>query len=110
MKYLGRSVVALLACFAVGGPVWGQQSPPRTSSIQRLIAVDQLVEEKDYDDAVLGYLDLLNTEPHNAQIMNRLGNTYQALHREKDAKKYYDLALKADPHFAAAVNNLGCLY
>ena len=73
MKYLGRSVVALLACFAVGGPVWGQQSPPRTSSIQRLIAVDQLVEEKNYDDAVLGYLDLLNGEPHNPQILNRLG-------------------------------------
>ena len=109
-KYLGRWVVGVAVCLVVAGPAWAQQNPPRVSSIQRLIAVDQLVEEKDYDDAVRGYSDLLASDPHNPQILNRLGNTYQALHREKEAKKYYDLALKADPHFAAAINNIGCLY
>jgi len=109
-KCFGRSVVAALAALAFAGSAGAQQSPPRTSSIQRLIAVDQLVEEKDYDSAVQGYNELLLTDPKNPQILNRLGNTYQALHRDKDAKHYYELALKADPHFAAAVNNIGCLY
>ena len=110
VKYLGRSVVAAAVFLAVAGPARAQQAPPRTSAIQRLIAVDQLVEEKDYDEAIRGYNDLLTGDPRNPQILNRLGNTYQALHREKDAKHYYELALKADPHFAAAVNNIGCLY
>jgi tetratricopeptide (TPR) repeat protein len=110
MKYVGRVVVALAVWFAFQAPSWAQQPPAGTSSIQKLIAVDQLVEEKNYDDAVRGYLELLAADPRNAQILNRIGNTYQALHRDKDAKKYYDRALKADPHFAAAVNNIGCLY
>jgi tetratricopeptide (TPR) repeat protein len=110
MKYFGCSIVVLVVCLALHIPSWAQQPPPRTSSIQKLIAVDQLVEEKNYDDAIRGYVELLGSDPHNPQILNRIGNTYQALHREKDARKYYDRALKSDPHFAAAVNNIGCLY
>jgi tetratricopeptide (TPR) repeat protein len=110
MKFLGRSVIALAILFAASGSARAQQSPPSGSAIQRLIAVDQLVEEKNYDDAVTGYTALLSADPHNPQILNRLGNTYQALHRDKDARHYYDLALKANSHFAAAINNVGCLY
>jgi tetratricopeptide (TPR) repeat protein len=110
MNYLGRAFAALLLCLAVRAPGWAQQSPPPTSPIQKLIAVDQLLEEKEYDDALRGYHELLASDPNNAQILNRIGNTYQALQRLRDAKKYYDRALKADPKFAAAVNNIGCLY
>jgi tetratricopeptide (TPR) repeat protein len=110
MKCFGRAFAALLICLTVGVPGWAQQSPPPKSPIQKLIAVDQLVEEKNYDDAVRGYNELLASDPNNAQILNRIGNTYQALQRLRDAKKYYERALKADPHFAAAVNNIGCLY
>jgi len=110
MKYFGRAFWALLFCLAVQAPCWSQQSPPPTSPIQKLIAVDRLLEEKEYDDALRGYQELLASDPNNAQILNRIGNTYQALHRFHDAKRYYDRALKADPQFAAAVNNIGCLY
>jgi len=110
MKSFGRFVVALPVCLFICATARAQQPPPRSSSIQKLIAVDQLVEEKNYDDAVRGYLELLGSDPHNAQILNRIGNTYQALHRDKDARKYYNRALQSDPRFAAAVNNIGCLY
>jgi tetratricopeptide (TPR) repeat protein len=121
MKGLGRIAVALVMCVAVRVPGRAQeaaqgpqpQPPPQqavTSPIQKLVAVDQLVEAKDYDDAVRGYNELLAADPHNAQILNRLGNVYQALMKPRESKKYYERALKADPHFAAAVNNIGCIY
>ena len=110
MKFFVRTFGALLVFLVVQAPGWAQQSPPTTSPIQKLIAVDQLVEEKDYDDALRGYEELLASDPNNAQILNRIGNVYQALGSLRDAKRYYDRALKADSHFAAAVNNIGCLY
>lgn len=126
MKCFGRISVTLAMCLAVYASGWAQerqQEPAQpspqapllemrqaTSPIQKLIAVDQLVEAKEYDDAVRGYNELLATDPHNPQILNRLGNTYQALQKQREAKKYYERALKADPHFAAAVNNIGCIY
>ena len=110
MKYMGGAFCVLLLCLGVSAPSWAQANPPSTSPIQKLIAADQLLEEKEYDEALRSYNELLASDPHNAQILNRIGNTYQALHRVQDAKRYYDRALKADPKFAAAVNNIGCLY
>lgn len=110
MKYFLRALGALLICLAVKAPGWAQENPPTTSPIQKLIAVDQLLEAKEYDEALQGYNELLAADPNNPQILNRIGNTYQALQKFRDAKKYYERALKADPKFAAAVNNIGCLY
>jgi len=110
MNDLGRGLIGLMICLGVPTAGWTQDAPPRTSPIQKMIAVDKLVEEKDYDDAVRGYNELLASDPNNAQILNRIGNAYLALQRLRDAKKYYERARKADPHFAAAVNNIGCVY
>ena len=122
--------VALASCVFLSLPSWAQQSPPQTatqeppppnelsveqirqiaSPVQRLIAVDRLVEDKYYTEAVEAYKEMLQTDPHNAQILNRLGNIYQALQSMDEAKKYYRRALNADSHFAASVNNIGCVY
>jgi len=123
MKYLGRAVVAVAFCSLVSLPGKAQQKSPQhpqeptiedirqiSSPIQRLIAVDRLVEDKDYEEAVRAYKDMLASDPDNAQILNRLGNAYQALQKLDDAQKAYQRALKVDPHFAAAVNNIGCIY
>ena len=80
------------------------------SPIQRMIAVDRLVADKEYDEALEAYQEMLAADPQNVQILNRMGNTYQALQKMKEANHYYKLALKADGHFAAAVNNIGCIY
>ncbi len=112
MKYPVPMLLALALCAALCVPVRAQQAvqPAGSSLIQKLIAVDQLVEDKQYDEAVRGYEELLAANPRNAQILNRLGNVYQALQNSDDARMYYLRAIKADPHFAAAVNNLGCIY
>jgi len=112
MNKRGRMLCALMICGVVCRPAWPQEvtPPPRTSPIQKLIAVDRLVEEKEYEEAVRGYNELLAEDPNNAQILNRLGNVYQVLQKMHEAKTYYERALKADPHFAPAVNNIGCLY
>jgi len=110
MKYFVRAFGALLICLVVQAPSRAQENPPSSSPIQKLIAVDQILEQKEYDEALRGYNELLASDPENPQILNRIGNTYQALQKFHDAKKYYERALKADPHFAPAVNNIGCLY
>ncbi len=113
MTNLKRTLGAVMICGLVCVPVRAQEaatSPPPTSPVQRLIAVDKLVEDKDYEEAVRGYNELLADDPSNPQILNRLGNVYQALQRMRDAKSYYERALKADPKFAAAANNIGCIY
>jgi len=112
MKYQAHVLFALLLCGALCVPVRAQEAvPPAGSSpIQKMIAVDQLVEDKQYDEAIRGYNELLAADPYNPQILNRLGNTYSAMQKVREARTYYDRALKADPHYAVAMNNIGCLY
>lgn len=121
MKYAAHTIFTLIVGVAISVPVWAQQAvlppaplptplPATSSPIQKLIAVDQLVEQKQYDEAVRGYNSLLSDDPHNPQLLNRLGIVYQAQQNLRQAKIYYDRALKADPHFAAATNNLGSVY
>ena len=130
MKFPGQITVALVSCVFASLPCWARQSSPPASPqepppppeltveqirqiaspVQRLIAVDRLVEEKDYTEAAEAYKEMLQADPHNPQILNRLGNIYQALQNMDEAKKYYKRALKSDSHFAASVNNIGCIY
>ncbi|HXZ19271.1 MAG TPA: tetratricopeptide repeat protein [Candidatus Acidoferrales bacterium] len=113
MTNLMRTFSAVMICGLVCAPIRAQEAaatPVRTSPVQRLIAVDKLVEDKEYEDAIRGYNELLAEDPNNAQILNRIGNAYQALQKMRDAKSYYERALKADPTFAAAANNIGCVY
>ncbi|HVN09722.1 MAG TPA: tetratricopeptide repeat protein [Patescibacteria group bacterium] len=130
MKHFVRIFVATALCLVLRVSGNAQQDAPRSpqeaaqpqaeltveqirqiaSPIQRLIAVDRLVEDKEYDEAVQAYKDMLASDPQNAQIWNRLGNTYQALQQTEEAVRAYKQALKVDKHFAAAVNNMGCIY
>jgi len=115
MNYSKHILCAAAICGFVSLPAKAQESsqpaaPAHTSVIQKLIEVDELVENKEYDDAIRGYNALLADDPKNPQILNRMGNVYQALQRMHDARQYYERALKADPHFAVAENNIGCIY
>jgi len=110
MKHLVRWGAILLIALVAGPPALAQQTPPPTSSIQKMIAVDLLFEQKEYEDAIQGYKTLLAADPRNPQILNRLGIVYEALHNLPQARDFYQRALKADPNYSAAVNNLGSLY
>jgi tetratricopeptide (TPR) repeat protein len=75
-----------------------------------MIAVDELFEQKEYEDAIQGYKALLAEDPHNPQLLNRLGIVYEALHNLPEAKHYYQQALKADPKYSAAIRRAARLW
>lgn len=107
-SHLRWSAILILALVA-GPPAFAQQSAPRVSTIQKMLAVDELFEQKEYEEAIQGYQALLADEPHNPQLLNRVGIVHEALHNLPEARRYYQRALKADPNYSAAVNNLGSL-
>ncbi len=108
-RSLRWSAILILA-LAVGPPARAQQTAPSGgSSIQKMLAVDQLFEQKEYEDAIQGYQALLAADPQNAQLLNRIGIVYETLRNLPEARHYYQRAIKADPNYSAAVNNLGSL-
>ena len=110
MKHIVRWGAILILALVAGPPVPAQQNPPHVSSIQKMLAVDELFEQKEYEDAIKGYQDLLTDDPRNPQLLNRVGIVYETLHNLNEAKRYYQRALKADPRYSAAINNLGSLH
>ncbi|HUK53530.1 MAG TPA: tetratricopeptide repeat protein [Candidatus Binatia bacterium] len=109
MKHFVRWGAILTLALVAGPPAPAQQTAPPVGSIQKMLAVDQLFEQKEYEDAIVGYKALLADDPRNPQLMNRIGIAYEALHNLPEARHYYERALKADPNYSAAVNNLGSL-
>jgi tetratricopeptide (TPR) repeat protein len=83
---------------------------PAAGASQKLAAADQLVDQKQYADAIRAFKELLEQDPRNVQLLNRLGIAYQAQQNFHQAQRYYERAVKADRKFAPAVNNLGSVY
>lgn len=109
MKSFLRWGAFLMVALVAGPPASAQQAAPRVSTIQKMLAVDELFEQKEYEEAIQGYQALLTGDPQNPQLLNRVGIVHEALHNLPEARRYYQRALKADPHYSAAVNNLGSL-
>jgi tetratricopeptide (TPR) repeat protein len=68
---------------------------------------DLYMARKDYSEAVLTYQRLLEQEPQNAEILNKIGISYQELGQDQLAERFYKKAMHADPNSSYAVNNLG---
>ena len=47
---------------------------------------------------------------NNAVILNKTGIAYHQMLDLRTAKKYYELAVRANPQYAEAINNLGTVY
>ncbi len=123
-----RLRVYLLVCFlaffpGAGNVVLGSpaQDTARTSERQTSTpALDPLEAEEDradsmvarkmYTDALAAYKALQAKKPHNAALLNKIGICYHHLLKLNDAKRHYQLALRADPKFASAANNIGTIY
>jgi tetratricopeptide (TPR) repeat protein len=92
-------------------------NPPQAETSQkemtpRQIAemrADILVARKEFAAAATAYEHILAQEPKNAPLLNKAGMAYQQLGDTELATRYYKRAMKADKHFASAVNNLGTL-
>jgi tetratricopeptide (TPR) repeat protein len=68
---------------------------------------EQLRREKLYLDALDYYRAALAKEPNSASLLNKIGITDLMMQRNREAKKWFDQAIKVDRKFADAYNNRG---
>ena len=72
-----------------------------------LLRADILMARKDYREAALAYQQVLEREPGNAEILNKVGIAYQQLGEDNLAEHFYKRALRANAKSSFAMNNLG---
>lgn len=77
---------------------------PREAAEMR---ADILMARKEYSDAAGAYLQILVSEPKNAQLMNKIGVAYQQLGDLERSERFYKRSMHADKKFASAANNCG---
>ena len=66
-----------------------------------------LMARKEYSDAAIAYQHLLETDPRNADFLNRTGMAYQELGQDDLAEHFYKKAMRADKKFSEPINNIG---
>ena len=66
-----------------------------------------LMARKEFSDAAIAYQHLLESDPNNADFLNRTGMAYQELGQDGLAEHFYKKAMRADKKFSEAINNLG---
>ena len=67
---------------------------------------DIYMARKMYREAI----DMYRISPVNACITNKIGIAFQQMGQLDLAKKYYEAAIRLDPNYPEAINNLGTLY
>jgi tetratricopeptide (TPR) repeat protein len=83
------------------------QSPPLTPRQVAEMRAAILMARKEYSDAAIAYQHLLETDPRNADFLNRTGMAYQELGQDDLAEHFYKKSMRADKRFSEAINNLG---
>jgi len=89
--------------------VSAQTALPSTMSPREVLEMhgDILMARKEYPSAVTVYLQILNEEQKNAEIMNKIGVAYQQIGDLDRSSRFYKRAIHANKDFASAVNNYG---
>jgi tetratricopeptide (TPR) repeat protein len=80
-----------------------QTTPPLTAE-QR---ADILMARKMYREAIEVYRE---GPADSAVIWNKVGIAYHQMLETNEARKYYEKAIKLNPKYAEAINNLGTIY
>lgn len=94
------SLPLLLAFMAAPVPAQTQ------TNVTPEIRGDIFMARKMYREAIDAYL----AGPRNdAVLLNKTGIAYHQMMELGTAKKYYERAMKANPHYAEAINNLGTI-
>jgi tetratricopeptide (TPR) repeat protein len=68
---------------------------------------DVFMARKEFSEATASYEAILESEPKNAELLNKTGIAYQELGNLNRSERYYRKAMKADKSFASPINNLG---
>ncbi len=103
-------------------PAMGQQAQPADISTVRVppppadATAQQLEQEGDSLRGQKAYLDSIDyyraalKKFDSAVLHNKIGISFFQLHRDKEARKQYESALKLDKQYPEPYNNLGALY
>ncbi|HXN19993.1 MAG TPA: tetratricopeptide repeat protein [Candidatus Binatus sp.] len=70
---------------------------------------DILMARKEYPSAVNAYSKIIEAEPKNAQLLNKVGVAYQQLGDLNRAERYYKKSIHAEKTYASAINNYGTI-
>jgi tetratricopeptide (TPR) repeat protein len=82
---------------------------PMTERRREEMRAEILMARKDYREAALAYQRILDQDPKNPEILNRIGIAYQQLGQDDLAEHFYKNALRMDRKSAHALNNLGTI-
>jgi tetratricopeptide (TPR) repeat protein len=96
----------------VGPPPLHRAEPPAPGATAKELESrgDQLQSEKYYLDAIDYYQAAQRKDPHNAVLINKVGMQQLMLHRWKEARRNFDLAIKTDKKYANAYANMAVVY
>jgi tetratricopeptide (TPR) repeat protein len=84
--------------------------PPKPEHTPRQAAElkgDVFMARKEFGEAAGAYEAILESEPKNAQLLNKVAIAYQELGNLNRCERYYRKSIKADKNFASPINNLG---
>lgn len=84
-------------------------TPPLTPRQKEEMRAEILMARKDYAEAAKAYEDLLQDDPKDFTMLNKVGIAYQQLNDLRRAERSYKKALQANGKFVSAINNLGAL-
>jgi tetratricopeptide (TPR) repeat protein len=82
----------------------------RTPREEQEMRADIFMARKQYGDAAAVYQNLVQQEPRNPALLNKLGIAYHQQTMLDQAKRCYERAVKADRNYANAYNNIGTIY
>jgi len=82
---------------------------PMTPRERAEMRADILVARKEYAQAAKAYEEIVQHEPRNAALLNKIGICYQQIGDLDSARSYYKRAVRADKQLGSAINNLGTL-
>jgi len=114
-----RRLVMMLAAMSLmmGAVAYGKTNPASAAAKKDKQAAAKLAEEKgdldrmhkDYESAVSHYESALRVNTKSADLYNKIGIAELQLKQDGLARKYFGRALKYNPQFFAALNNIGVL-
>jgi cytochrome c-type biogenesis protein CcmH/NrfG len=117
------AVICLLLGLAIGYLFRGSQSPavpaqsvanaqpaaPASAMGGYMPSLDEMKQMADMKAEPL--LEKLKSDPKNSDLIFQIGNIYKSTHQFKEAARYYDKALQADPkNIAIRTEMASCLY
>jgi len=86
------------------------EKPVRTERELAEMNGDLHMARKRFSEAIEVYKSLLQKEPKNPVLLNKIGIAYHQLMQLGEARRYYQRSIKADKTYAPARNNLGAVY